>query len=64
MVVIAILAAITIVAYNGISGQARVSVLKSELTSAAKKLSIAKVESGSRLLVLYSLRSLVLRHSV
>ena len=51
-------------AYNGISGQARVSVLKSELTSAAKKLSIAKVESSSRLLVLYSLRSLVLRHSV
>lgn len=47
VVVIAILAAITVVAYNGITVQAKESALKSELTTAAKKLQLAKVESGA-----------------
>lgn len=47
VVVIAILAAITIVAYNGITAQAKESSLKSDLTTAAKKLNLAKVDDGS-----------------
>lgn len=47
VVVIAILAAITIVAYNGITANAKESSLKSDLTTAAKKLHVAKVEDGS-----------------
>lgn len=47
VVVIAILAAITIVAYNGITASAKESALKSDLTTAAKKLHVAKIEDGS-----------------
>lgn len=47
VVVIAILAAITIVAYNGITANAKESALKSDLTTAAKKLHVAKIEDGS-----------------
>src|ERR1041384_6006015 len=46
IVVIAILAAITIVAYNGIRDRADASAIQSELTSVAKKLYAAKVDSG------------------
>ena len=47
IVVIAILAAITIVAYNGITGQARESVLKQDLNSGAQQLEIANAQNGS-----------------
>ena len=47
VVVIAILAAITIVAYNGISSQAKESALKSDLTTASKKLQLAKVQDDT-----------------
>jgi len=47
IVVIAILAAITIVSYNGISSQARESTLKSELSTAAQQLQITKLDTGS-----------------
>lgn len=47
IVVIAILAAITIVSYNGISSKATESALKSDLNTAAKQINIAKVENGS-----------------
>ena len=47
VVVIAILAAITIVAYNGIASQAKESALKSDLEAAGKQLQIAKVTDGS-----------------
>jgi len=47
VVVIAILAAITIVSYNGISSKATESALKSDLNTAAKQLGLIKVESGS-----------------
>lgn len=47
VVVIAILAAITIVAYSGITAQAKEAALKTDLTTAAKKLNLEKVESGS-----------------
>ena len=47
VVVIAILAAITIVAYNGITANAKDSALKSDLTTATKKLQIEKVETGT-----------------
>ena len=43
VVVIAILAAITIVAYNGITNDAETSALKSDLSTAAKKLQVAKI---------------------
>lgn len=46
IVVIAILAAISIVAYNGISTQAATTVLKSDLANAARQLELDKVESG------------------
>lgn len=47
IVVIGILAAIVIVAYNGISSKARASALISTLDQASKKLDIAKVSSGT-----------------
>lgn len=46
VVVIAILATITIVAYNGITTQARESTMKAELGSAAKQLQLTKVDKG------------------
>lgn len=46
IVVIAILATITIVAYNGITGQAKESSLKADLDTASKKLHLVKVETG------------------
>jgi len=46
VVVIAILAAITIVAYNGIQQQARVSSVKSDLSSAVKQIELDRVKSG------------------
>jgi prepilin-type N-terminal cleavage/methylation domain-containing protein len=47
IVVIAILAAITIVSYNGISQRAVASTIQSDLSSAAKKLEIAKTTSST-----------------
>ncbi len=47
VVVIAILAAITIVAYNGITANARDSALKADLNTAAKKVGIAQAETGA-----------------
>lgn len=47
VVVIAILASITIVSYNGIANQAKESVLKSELQSAAKQLLLVQATEGS-----------------
>lgn len=46
VVVIAILAAITIVSYNGITKRAETASLKSELGQTAKKLGIAKTTAG------------------
>ena len=46
IVVIAILAAITIVAYNGIQERAKSSVLASDLTNAAKQLKIDFIDDG------------------
>ena len=47
IVVIAILAAITIVAYTGIQDRAKVSALVSDLQNNAKKVEIAKAETGT-----------------
>lgn len=47
VVVIAILAAVTIVAYNGIQQRAVLSTIKSELTNAAKAIELAKVETDT-----------------
>jgi len=47
IVVIAILAAITIVAYNGIQNRAKRSALQSDLTNSAKKLEIYKYTPGN-----------------
>ncbi len=47
VVVIAILAAITIVAYNGIASRARDAQLKSDIDSAAKQLAIYNVKNGT-----------------
>lgn len=47
VVVIAILAAITIVAYNGITNQAKEGSLKSSLTIGARQLHLDKVEGSS-----------------
>lgn len=47
VVVIGILAAITIVAYNGISTQAKEAALKTDLNGAVKQLGVAKVTLGS-----------------
>jgi len=46
IVVIAILAAITIVSYNGIQRRAIISTLQSELSSSAKKLENVKIDSS------------------
>lgn len=46
-VVIAILAAITIVAYNGITASAKDSALKSDLATTAKKVGLLRAEQGS-----------------
>lgn len=48
VVVIAILAAITIVAYNGISQRSRVANLQSNLEQAGKKLGLYKVDNNDR----------------
>lgn len=47
IVVIAILAAITIVAYNGIQNRANDSAVASDLTSIAKKVELWKVDNGT-----------------
>lgn len=47
VVVIAILAAITLVAYNGITASARESALKADLNTTAKKVGITQAETGS-----------------
>lgn len=47
VVVIAILAAITIVAYNGIQEQALNAALREELATAAKQMQIAKINNGT-----------------
>lgn len=47
MVVIAILAAITITAYRGITSQSQDSSVKSDLATGAKQLHLAQVETGS-----------------
>ncbi len=47
VVVIAILAAITIVAYNGITANARDSALKADLNTTAKKAGITQVDTGA-----------------
>jgi prepilin-type N-terminal cleavage/methylation domain-containing protein len=47
VVVIAILAAITIVAYTGVQERARTSTLQSGLSSAARAMEVAYVDSGS-----------------
>ena len=47
IVIIGILAAITIVAYNGIQNRARASAVTSSLAGAAKQLELSKVEAGT-----------------
>lgn len=47
VVVIAILAAITIVSYNGISNRAKETSLASELATAAKKIESKKIQGGT-----------------
>lgn len=47
VVVIAILAAMTIVSFSGIQQRAQLTSLKSELTNAAKAMEIANVDSGT-----------------
>lgn len=47
IVVIAILAAITIVAFNGVQQRARVATAQSELASMAKKLEMHRIDNGS-----------------
>lgn len=46
IVVVAILVAVTIVAYNGITAQAKESTLKSDLTSAVKQLKVNRIQDG------------------
>jgi prepilin-type N-terminal cleavage/methylation domain-containing protein len=46
IVVIGILAAITIVAYNGIQDRARIATVSSDLTGAAKQLALYQVDAG------------------
>lgn len=48
VVVIAILAAITIVAYNGINNRAKESAIQSNLSQQAKKLLVWKVQNGEQ----------------
>ena len=47
IVVIAILASITVVAYNGIQSRAYDSTIKSDLANFAKKIEITKADTGS-----------------
>lgn len=47
IVVIGILAAITIVAYSGITNQARTATLKSDLSNASKQLGVKQAETGT-----------------
>lgn len=47
IVIIGILAAITIVAYNGIQNRASTSVMHSDLSGAARQMGIAKVDSSN-----------------
>lgn len=47
IVVIAILAAISVIAYNGIQRRAAVSILQSDLTNAAKQIELANADTGS-----------------
>ena len=47
VVVIAILAAITIVSYNGITGQARVAVAKADLRALAQQMELFKLDKGA-----------------
>ena len=47
IVVIAILAAITIVAYNGIQNRAQVTTVKSDFSNVAKKLELFRTDSSS-----------------
>ena len=47
IVVIAILAAITVVAYNGVSSQAKETVLKSDLRNGATTLQVAQLDTGA-----------------
>lgn len=47
VVVIGILAAIVIVAYNGITNSARASAIQSDLASAKKRIELYKVENGT-----------------
>jgi prepilin-type N-terminal cleavage/methylation domain-containing protein len=46
VVVIGILAAITIVAYNGIQERARLNIIQSDLANAKKKIMLYKVDAG------------------
>ena len=46
IVVIAILAAISVVAYNGIQDRANTSIVNSDLATTAKKLQLYKVDNG------------------
>lgn len=55
IVVIAILATVTIVSYNGISNQAKESSLKSELSTLYKKAELYKTKNGSYPLTLVDL---------
>lgn len=47
VVIIAILAAVTIVSYNGISARASESAMKSDLVSAVKQLQVEKIQTDS-----------------
>lgn len=47
VVVIAILAAITIVSYNGITDRSKVSIAQADLSSLRKKFDIYKIDAGS-----------------
>lgn len=57
IVVIGILAAITIVAYNGIQQRAKVSTVTSDLSSATQQLSLYEVDAGSYPATLAALNS-------
>ncbi len=46
VIVIAILAAIVIVAYNGITNRTKEASLKTDLEAGAKQLQIAKIDDG------------------
>lgn len=52
IVVIGILAAITIVAYNGIQDRARISVSAADITNASKKASLSKAINGTNVVTI------------